>query len=169
VESASYGDGASLTVEDQSGPRARRRRKAEVSSDDPCGQNPPMFCCNTISIVKFRPGSRKFQEIRRQYYTTLKSPQWGGPPGPLPTPWSACSNTGRAGPGGPARTPHVWLRLRCFVLHLLKFFSACDDSVGQAGSLRPSGTRPAFGCGCAAWWGRPSPSVVCQPRYPAPG
>src|ERR1019366_7475197 len=23
-------------------------------------------------------------------------------------------------------------------------FAACDDSVGQAGSLRPSGTRPAF-------------------------
>jgi len=49
------------------------------------------------------------------YYTTLEPSQrgtilWGGPPGPRPTPWSACSNAQRAG-GGPARTgasaPHL--------------------------------------------------------------
>src|SRR5579859_2426417 len=38
---------------------------------------------------------------------------WGGPPGPRPTPWSACSNTGRAGPGGPARTRASAPRFGC--------------------------------------------------------
>src|SRR5438552_3755148 len=47
-----------------------------------------------------------------------------GPPGPRSTPWSACSDAGKAGPGvrrGRGRPPHIWLRLCC--------------SAGQADSL----------------------------------
>jgi hypothetical protein len=38
---------------------------------------------------------------------------WGGPPGPRPTPWSACSDAARAGPGGPARTGASAPRFGC--------------------------------------------------------
>src|ERR1035441_5896424 len=51
----------------------------------------------------------KTHRLSMYSYDTLRPSQpatilWGGPPGPRSAPWSTCSNAGRAGPGGPART-----------------------------------------------------------------
>jgi glycerol-3-phosphate acyltransferase PlsX len=64
---------------------------------------------NANAIKNAIDGDSRGVERSVLYYYTLKPSQpatilWGGPPGPRSTPWSTCSNTGRAGPGGPART-----------------------------------------------------------------
>jgi ABC-type lipoprotein release transport system permease subunit len=78
---------------------------------------------------------------------------WGGPPGPRPTPRSASSNTGGAGPGGPARTgasalralwgrrfrlPTAW-RSRCLAGAVAALLAAASLFAGQTAGFFGAG------------------------------
>ena len=81
-----------------------RNQQLEFHSDRLLGDPHPQNAHHYSTHQAAPPAPQSSRVLHHSQISADCTILWGGPPGPQPTPWSACSSTERAGPGGPART-----------------------------------------------------------------